>query len=147
MSSSSIYNDSYLYLFISMLKSVLLTTLLLTVSAASFAEIQISEKIRPQTKSLVNPEIDRLAIPPTPYDMSLPEFGKGVVGWGSGPKDAETRLNNVTKAEVEQMKQQGLTRDMAETWQKFYENETQRNAGNPTAPFRAQLMKKIVSLW
>jgi hypothetical protein len=36
---------------------------------------------------------------------------------------------------------------MVQTWQKFYENETQRNAGNPTAPIRAELMKKIVSLW
>jgi hypothetical protein len=34
---------------------------------------------------------------------------------------------------------------MVQTWQKFYENETQRNAGNPTAPIRAELMKKVVS--
>jgi len=36
---------------------------------------------------------------------------------------------------------------MIQTWQKFYENETQRNAGNPTASFRAQLMKKIAGFW
>ena len=45
------------------------------------------------------------------------------------------------------MKQEGLSLAMAQAWQNFYENETLRNPGNPTAPFRAQLMKKIVSLW
>lgn len=109
--------------------------------------MQFSEKIRPQVKSLVNLDIDRLAIPPTPHNMSLPEFGQGVIGWGTGPQDAETRLKHVSKADVEKMKQVGLTVEIAKTWQNFYKNETQRNAGNPTAPLRAQLMKKIIDLW
>ena len=130
-----------------MFKSVLLSAALLSVSVASFAEIQISEKVRPTIKSLVNPNIDRLAIPPTPNNMSLPAFGQGIIGWGTGPDGAEKRLNNITKQDVDKLKTQDVTLEMVQTWQKFYENETQRNAGNPTAPFRAQLMKKIAGLW
>ncbi|NWK75531.1 DUF4951 domain-containing protein [Acinetobacter sp. SwsAc6] len=130
-----------------MFKSVLLSAVLLSVSVASFAEIQISEKVRPTIKSLVDPNIDRLAIPPTPNNMSLPAFGQGIIGWGTGPDGAEKRLNNISKEDVEKLKTQDVTLEMVQTWQKFYENETQRNAGNPTAPFRAQLMKKIAGLW
>ena len=130
-----------------MFKSVLLSAVLLSVSVASFAEIQISEKVRPTIKSLVNPNIDSLAIPPTPNNMSLPAFGQGIIGWGTGPDGAEKRLNNISKEDVEKLKTQDVTLEMVQTWQKFYENETQRNAGNPTAPFRAQLMKKIAGLW
>lgn len=130
-----------------MFKSALLSAVLLSVSVASFADIQISEKVRPTVKSLVNPNIDRLAIPSTPNNMSLPAFGQGIIGWGTGPDGAEKRLNNITKQDVEKLKTQDVTLEMIQIWQKFYENETQRNAGNPTAPFRAQLMKKIAGLW
>lgn len=130
-----------------MLKPLLLSTLFLSIPISSLADVQVSEKIRPQVKSLVNPDINRLAIPPTPHNMSLPEFGQGVIGWGTGPQDAEKRLKHVTKADVENMKQAGLTVEIAKTWQNFYKNETQRNASNPTAPLRAQLMKKIIDLW
>lgn len=130
-----------------MLKLVLLSSFLLLTATASFADRHLSEKIRPQVKSLVNAEIERLPIPATPNNMILPEFGKGIIGWGAGPKDAEVRFLNITQAEVKTMKQKGLSLAMAQAWQTFYENETLRNPGNPTAPFRAQLMKKIVSLW
>lgn len=130
-----------------MFKPVLLSSLLLTVATASFADLYLSEKIRPKIKSLINTEIERLPIPATPNNMILPEFGKGIIGWGAGPKDAEVRFLNITQADVETMKQEGLSLAMAKAWQTFYENETLRNPGNPTAPFRAQLMKKIVSLW
>ena len=116
-------------------------------SVSTYAELTLSETIRPVAKSLVNANIQRMEIPPTPNNMILPQFGKGIIGWGSGPKDAEARFLNVNKADVEVMKTQGVTLEMAQAWQAFYENETQRNPGNPTAPFRAQLMKKIVSLW
>ncbi|MCJ0926714.1 DUF4951 domain-containing protein [Acinetobacter lwoffii] len=130
-----------------MFKPVLLSSVLLTVATPSFADLYLSEKIRPHIKSLLNTEIERLPIPATPNNMILPEFGKGIIGWGAGPKDAEVRFLNITQAEVKTMKQKGLSLAMAQAWQTFYENETLRNPGNPTAPFRAQLMKKIVSLW
>lgn len=130
-----------------MFKYFLITTLLLSTASASFAEIILSEKIRLTVKSLVNPNIQRLEIPPTPKNMKLPEFGQGIIGWGTGPDGAEARLNNITQTDVEKLKSQAVTLEMIQTWQKFYENETRRNAGNPTAPFRAQLMKKIAGLW
>lgn len=130
-----------------MFKTSLIGALLICISSSSFAEIQISEKVRPQAKSLVNPNIQRLDIPPTPNNMSLPSFGQGIIGWGTGPDGAEKRLNNITKQDVDHLKTQDVSLEMIQTWQKFYENETHRNAGNPTAPFRAQLMKKITELW
>jgi hypothetical protein len=130
-----------------MLKPVLLSSLLLLTATASFADLYLSEKIHPQVKSLVNTEIERLPIPATPNNMILPEFGKGIIDWGAGPKDAEARFFNITQTDVETMKKEGLSLAMAQAWQTFYENETLRNPGNPTAPFRAKLMKKIVSLW
>lgn len=130
-----------------MFKVLILSLSALTLSSTCLAELNISETIRPQLKSLVNPNIDRLPLPPTPNDISLPAFGQGIIGWGTGPEGAQQRLNNVTKVDVEKFKTQGVTLDMLHTWQKFYENETQRNAGNPTAPIRAKLMKKIIGLW
>jgi hypothetical protein len=131
-----------------MFKYTLISTLLLSFSASSFAESNTPNTATPsQIKSSVNPNIQRLEIPPTPNNMSLPSFGQGVIGWGTGPDGAEKRLNNITKQDVDQLKTQDVNLDMIKTWQKFYENETQRNPGNPTAPFRAQLMKKIVELW
>lgn len=136
-----IYNISF------MLKSLFLSSLLFVTSSASFAALSISEKIRPTVKSQINPDIQRLEIPPTPHNMKLPEFGQGIIGWGTGPNGAETRLYNITKTDVEKLKTQDVTLEMIQAWEKFYENETYRNAGNPTAPFRAQLMKKIAGLW
>lgn len=130
-----------------MLKTTLISAILISISSAAFAELTVSQKIRPQTQSLVNPNIQRLEIPPTPNNMSLPSFGQGVIGWGTGPDGAEKRLNNITKEDVQKLKSQDVTLEMIQTWQKFYEHETRRNAGNPTAPFRAQLMSKIIELW
>ncbi|WP_407304455.1 DUF4951 domain-containing protein [Acinetobacter sp.] len=36
-----------------------------------------------------------------------------------------------------------FTLEMLQTWQKFYENETEYNPDNPTAPVLAQLIKKL----
>ncbi|MTD12277.1 DUF4951 domain-containing protein [Acinetobacter sp. YIM 103518] len=130
-----------------MFKTAIISSLLICISSSVFAELSVSEKIRPQITSLVNPNIQRLDIPPTPNNMSLPSFGQGIIGWGTGPDGAENRLNNITKDDVEKLKTQNVTLEMIQTWQKFYENETNRNAGNPTAPLRAKLMKKIIELW
>ncbi len=130
-----------------MFKTTIISSLLICISSATFAELSVSEKVRPQISSLVNPNIQRLDIPPTPNNMSLPSFGQGVIGWGTGPDGAEKRLNNITKDDIEKLKTQNVTLEMIQTWQKFYENETNRNAGNPTAPLRAKLMKKIIELW
>ena len=126
---------------------LLILGLSLSLSSVVYAESSLSTPTQGAKASLVNPDIQRLEVPPTPQNMPLPSFGKGVIGWGSGPDGAQLRLDHVTQADVAEMKRKGLTLEMATAWQLFYENETQRNAGNPTAPLRAQLMKKITQLW
>lgn len=130
-----------------MLKPIFIAASMLALSPLAQAELTISEKIRPIVKSLVNPAYERMPIPATPNNMILPEFGQGIIGWGTGPAGAEARLNNVTAKDVADMKTQGVTVEMAQAWQAFYDNETLRNPGNPTAPFRAKLMYKIIQLW
>lgn len=130
-----------------MFKAAVLIVTTLTSIGSAYAELTLSETIRPAYKSLVNPAFNRLAIPPTPHNMSLPDFGRGIIGWETGPHGAKTRLENITAADVAHIKTQDVTLEMVQTWQKFYANETLRNPGNPTAPYRAQLMAKIAELW
>lgn len=130
-----------------MLLRLVISSLMILVMTNSQAEINLSEKIRPAKPSLVNEDIPRLALPPTPHNITLPAFGQGIIGWGSGPNDAQHRLNTISQYDVEQLKTKDVTLDMIQTWQKFYENETRRNPNNPTAPLRAQLMQKIAQLW
>lgn len=95
----------------------------------------------------VNESIERNPIPKTPQNMSLPRFGQGVIGWATGPEGAEARLKNIQKADLKAIQDKGTTLEMVKEWQAFYENETLRNPCNPTAPYRAKLMKKIAQLW
>ncbi len=95
----------------------------------------------------VNESIDRYTIPKTPHNMSLPNFGQGVIGWGTGPNGAKKRFENVQKADLKAIQDKGTTLEMVKQWQAFYENETLRNPCNPTAPYRAKLMEKIAQLW
>lgn len=95
----------------------------------------------------VNESIERHAIPKTPHNMSLPSFGQGVIGWATGHEGAEARLKDIQKADLKAIQDKGTTLEMVKEWQAFYENETIRNPCNPTAPYRAELMKKIAQLW
>lgn len=95
----------------------------------------------------LNAGIQRKAIPATPNRMSLPAFGQGIIGWGTGPEGARQRLASVQVADLPQFKAKGVTLDMVREWQAFYDNEVIRNPCNPTAPYRAALMKKIADFW
>lgn len=95
----------------------------------------------------VNHNIERHPIPSTPNNMSLPSFGQGVIGWGTGPEGAKLRLENVIQADIQDFKVKGATLEMVKEWQAFYENEVKRNPCNPTAVYRAALMKKITLIW
>ena len=95
----------------------------------------------------VNPDIQRNTIPQTPNNISLPAFGQGIIGWETGEEGAKQRLNTIQQQDVQKIQAQGVTLDMVQEWQAFYENEVQRNSCNPTAPYRAALMKKIAMLW
>lgn len=83
----------------------------------------------------------------TPQNLSLNSFGQWVIGWGTGAEGARQRLDNIQREDVIIIKQKGATLDMIVAWQQYYEQEAQNNLNNPTARYRARLMKKIAELW
>ena len=83
----------------------------------------------------------------TPQNLSLNSFGQWVIGWGTGAEGARQRLDNIQREDVIIIKQKGATLEMILAWQQYYEQEAQNNLNNPTARYRARLMKKIADLW
>lgn len=112
----------------------------------SYADIHIDRKYR-MPISQVNVDIERLNIPPTPNQVALPIFGQQIIGWGTGIEGAKNRLEQLNATDVQLIKQKGVTWDMIQQWQAFYENEQRRNPSNITAYYRTELMKKILNLW
>ncbi len=92
-------------------------------------------------------QLKQNVLPPTPKNIPLPAFGQRIIGWGTGAEGARQRLENIQPADVSMIKKQGTTLEMITAWQDFYEQEQQRNENNPTAKYRARLMKKIADLW
>lgn len=131
------------------LKASLLICSLLSISACSTIQYDTvkAPKLVKDHLCKVNTNIERNPIPKTPNNMSLPNFGQGVIGWATGPEGAKTRLESIKKSDLKAIQIKGTTLDMVKEWQVFYENEVVRNPCNPTAPYRAQLMKKIAQLW
>ncbi|MCG5254875.1 DUF4951 domain-containing protein [Acinetobacter pittii] len=101
------------------------------------------------TNHFVSPaaQLNSDILPATPKNIPLPAFGQRIIGWGTGAEGARKRLENIQPADVSVIKKQGTTLEMITAWQDFYEQEQQRNANNPTAKYRARLMKKIADLW
>lgn len=123
-------------------------------STLSYSALSISEelhqpigKIERPENCMVREDITRNPLPPTPNNMSLPDFGQGVIGWGTGPEGALAKIQNLHLSDIETYQQKGVTLEMIQSWQAFYQNETKRNSCNPTAPLRAELMHKIIMLW
>lgn len=129
-----------------MINRLFFTLCVVGVSQTCFAELSIQRQWR-MPSSQVNPNIQRHAIPPTPHDMSLPEFGQGVIGWGTGIAGAKHRLETITADDVKIIQQRGASLQMIQIWHDFYANENQRNPANITAIYRKQLMQKIIELW
>lgn len=101
------------------------------------------------TNHFVSPaaQLNSDILPATPKNIPLPAIGQRIIGWGTGAEGARQRLENIQPADVSVIKKQGTTLEMITAWQDFYEQEQQRNANNPTAKYRARLMKKIADLW
>lgn len=95
----------------------------------------------------VNLDIQRQDVPATPDQMSLPQFGQEIIGWGTGPKGAQKKITTLTQDDIRNYQVQGVDLLMIKGWYDFYVNETSRNPCNPTAPLRAELMYKIMQLW
>ena len=105
------------------------------------------EMVKRDPNCQVNAEIERNPLPHTPNNMTLPSFGQGIIGWATGPEGAAKRLESVSALDIPKFKSEGVTLEMVQEWQAFYENEVKRNPCNPTAPYRAKLMEKIADLW
>ena len=88
-----------------------------------------------------------LDVLPTPQNLSVNSFGQWVIGWGTGAEGARQRLDNIQREDVAIIKQKGTSLDMVRAWQQYYEQEMQDNLDNPTARYRAKLMKRIAELW
>lgn len=126
----------------------------LFINGQVWADLTISEQAQQSIANIERPancevkaEMTRNALPSTPQQMSLPEFGQGLIGWGTGPEGAVAKIQNLHLSDIEKYQQQGVTVPMLQEWQAFYQNETQRNSCNPTAPLRATLMGKIIEMW
>lgn len=133
-----------------MYKSLLVSIFAVSISACVSVD-KTNSDVKSQTQRSVdchvNDSIQRNPIPKTPHNMSLPAFGQGVIGWATGEDGAKKRFENIQKSDLKSIQEKGTTLDMVKEWQAFYENEVQRNPCNPTAPYRAKLMKKIADLW
>jgi hypothetical protein len=79
--------------------------------------------------------------PPLPPGMDLEEFGHWL--WGVGASDAERRLREVNRAELEANR---MTQSMAIWWRDFYRQRVALQQGGKAAALRAQLMEKCVQL-
>lgn len=84
--------------------------------------------------------VPNLPIPPGLIGFS--DFGK-TMGWGTGDEEARDRMKTLTREELEK---KGITKDMAEKWRGFYQQEAARNPNNPSATGRAELMQRAVDL-
>ena len=127
---------------------------LMLLSNASFAQISVSEikrqpieKIERVENCSVKADIDRHSIPSTPNNVALPVYGQQIIGWGKGPEEVLLKTQTLHLSDIESYQQKGVTLPMLQQWADFYDNETQRNSCNPTAPLRAELMKKIMKMW
>ncbi|RLZ07305.1 DUF4951 domain-containing protein [Acinetobacter sp. 2JN-4] len=83
----------------------------------------------------------------TPQNLSLNAFGQWIIGWGTGAEGARQRLDYIQREDVAIIKQKGTTLEMIRAWQLYYEQEAHNNLSNPTARYRARLMKRIAELW
>jgi hypothetical protein len=94
--------------------------------------------------NIVNPSIPKAAIPPASLfgGSTFQQWGKGIVNWGSGAKEALARISTLTKLEIQRL---GITRAQAQAALDFYKNEMLRNPGNATAAARVTLMEHVLS--
>ena len=78
---------------------------------------------------------------------------KIITGWGTGSEAAMIRWKNVTRAEVMEMEQAGLTINSVEAWRDFYVDTAARYQrigfkGDVETPvYRALYMEEILRKW
>jgi hypothetical protein len=63
--------------------------------------------------------------------------------WGTGPQDAIERLKTIS---LHELKQLGMTREIAVRWRDFYLEHSIRGRGMPTSSKRVELLNKCLQL-
>lgn len=78
-----------------------------------------------------------------PPGITTSEFGTNIMKWGTGDAAARSRMQTLTREELEKS---GVTKEMAEQWRDFYKTVKASNPENPSAQGRAELMQRAVDL-
>jgi hypothetical protein len=85
-----------------------------------------------------------MRIPPaTPNEVSTAFFGRHIMKWGVGKRDAIARIATISAAELIRAT---VTCDILEQWRDFYLAEVSRIPRNATAKARADLMEHCLKL-
>jgi hypothetical protein len=92
----------------------------------------------------MNPNVPAPWVPPDSlFGRSSQEFGRDVIGWGTGARDATARAQSIT---LDELQQRGVTVAQAPAARDFYASVLARNPGNAAAGARVQLMGRILQL-
>lgn len=83
-------------------------------------------------------------IPSLPEGMTASHFGHNVMAWGTGNEAAIARMATLT---AEQLREAGITAEMAQNWLSFYQEVIRETPTNPSARGRARLMEYTLSLF
>lgn len=82
-------------------------------------------------------------VPRRPEGMTRAYFGQNVMCWGSGDADADARISALR---VQELREAGITADVAEEWRLFYLAVIEVAPENPSARGRARLMEHARTL-
>jgi filamentous hemagglutinin len=128
------------------------TTATIATGATSKAaqEIKVAaEELKEVVRVVRTAESVKGAMPTLPTGMTSPEFG-ALTGWGKKSQGAWDKLAiGYSNAEIQALKDAGVTRENVESWKVTYETMAKLTAGNPqdTPVPRAKLMQLILERW
>ncbi len=70
-------------------------------------------------------------------------------GWGKNPEGALAKLNNLSKVDIQNLKQAGVKLSDVKKWRTTYSNAIGKKVGqsNLSAKYRYDLMNSIIKMW
>lgn len=92
----------------------------------------------------MNPNVPSPQVPPDHlFGRSFQDFGKNVIGWGTGADGANARAKSITRGELRSAR---VTVAQAEAMRAFYAGVLARNPANAAANARVSLANRILQL-
>ena len=126
------------------------TTIAAGATTKAAQEIKVAaEELQEATRLVRAVDSAKGAMPTLPTGMTSPEFGV-LAGWGKKSQGAWDKLAiGYTDAEIQALKNAGVTRGDIESWKATYETIARLTVGNPqdTPIPRARLMQLIMEKW